>query len=173
MQRGAPPRSKLTTFSCLRRGRGGDFEASVRKVLPKNEHVRRRPFSRRLPAPGSHANLGPRRLPPAPAPSPPLLLTAALRPLPQIVTALVGCYVGIYGLVRIKSMMSGPSKVPAPAAAAAAPAAAGSGKYGWAPLNSVDELDAWTANATNMKTFEAFVSDPKNDKEISSWFDKM
>ena len=61
----------------------------------------------------------------------------------------------------------------APAAAAAAPAAAGSGKYGWAPLNSVDELDAWTANATNMKTFEAFVSDPKNDKEISSWFDKM
>ena len=52
-------------------------------------------------------------------------------------------------------------------------AAAGSGKYGWAPLNSVDELDAWTANATNMKTFEAFVSDPKNDKEISSWFDKM
>jgi hypothetical protein len=76
-------------------------------------------------------------------------------------------------LVRIKSMMSGPSKVPAPAAAAAAPAAAGSGKYGWAPLNSVDELDAWTANATNMKTFEAFVSDPKNDKEISSWFDKM
>ena len=52
-------------------------------------------------------------------------------------------------------------------------AAAGSGKYGWAPLNSVGELDAWTANATNMKTFEAFVSDPKNDKEISSWFDKM
>ena len=116
--------------------------------------------------------------PPAPAPGAcPLSPTAAHRRAPprsaQIVTALVGCYVGIYGLVRIKSMMSGPSKVPAPAAAAAAPAAAGSGKYGWAPLNSVDELDAWTANATNMKTFEAFVSDPKNDKEISSWFDKM
>ena len=42
-----------------------------------------------------------------------------------------------------------------------------------APLNSVDELDAWTANATNMQTFEAFVSDPKNDKESSSWVDKM
>ena len=125
----------------------------------------RRPARTPTSAPGAC----PRRLPPLPHD------TAHRRPprSAQIVTALVGCYVGIYGLVRIKSMMSGPSKVPAPAAAAAAPAAAGSGKYGWAPLNSVDELDAWTANATNMKTFEAFVSDPKNDKEISSWFDKM
>ena len=102
-------------------GRGGDWEAKVRKILPKDE---------------------------------------------QIVAAMVGFYVSLYGVVKIVKMASGspePEPVKSPLATAVANATTGNvGKFGFEPP-TLETFDAWSENNDNWAKWEEFISSPKLD----------
>merc|ERR1719453_2821747 len=85
----------------------------------------------------------------------------------QIVVAVLGCYAGVFGLVKLKGALSAKPPVPAaPVAAAAAPAVAGStSKWGFEPP-TLETFDAWGANDENWKKWEAFMD---NDKLLDQW----
>ena len=83
----------------------------------------------------------------------------------QIVVAMVGFYVALYGVVKVVKMAGGKAPEPekSPLAAAVANATGGSvGKFGFEPP-TLDSFDAWSENADNWKKWEEFISGPKLD----------
>ena len=75
---------------------------------------------------------------------------------------MLGCYAGVFGLVKLKSALSAKPPVPK-AAVVAAPAATGAAsKWGFEPP-TLDTFDAWGENAENWKKWEEFISGPKLD----------
>ena len=75
----------------------------------------------------------------------------------QIVLAVIGAYAGIIGLVKLKmSLSKKPAPKAAPAAAAAPVAVASAGKWGF-ETPTLENFDAWSANADNWKKWEAFM----------------
>ena len=83
----------------------------------------------------------------------------------QIVTALLGCYAGIFGLVKLKSAMSAKPPVPSAPAAAVATTGGTTSKWGFEPP-TMDTFDAWSANDENWKKWEAFMD---NSKLLEQW----
>jgi len=75
----------------------------------------------------------------------------------QIVLAVIGAYAGIIGLVKLKmSLSKKPAPKAAPVAAAAPVAVASAGKWGF-ETPTLENFDAWSANADNWKKWEAFM----------------
>ena len=84
----------------------------------------------------------------------------------QIVVAILGCYAGVFGLVKLKGALSGKKPVPVAAAAAAPSTTSGStSKWGFEPP-TIETFDTWEQNADNWKKWEAFMS---NDKLVDQW----
>jgi len=80
----------------------------------------------------------------------------------QIVVAILGCYAGVFGLVKLKGAMS--AKPPVPAAPVAVAAAATSvGRWGFTPP-TIDTFDEWEKNEDNWTKWETFMSGPLLDQ---------
>jgi len=79
----------------------------------------------------------------------------------QIVLAVIGCYAGIYGLVRIRGMLT---KKPVPAApapgAVTTTLAVGDNKYGF-EFPTAENFDEWEKNDANWAAWEKFMDSGK------------
>ena len=93
---------------------------------------------------------GVQHLPRDDALSEPLMVAPA-----QIVVAILGCYAGVFGLVKLKSAFSAKKPVPTPAVAAPAAVAVGgtASKWGFEPP-TLDTFDEWEKNEENWKKWE-------------------
>ena len=81
----------------------------------------------------------------------------------QIVAAMVGFYVSLYGVVKVVKMAGGKAPEPEKAPVVATATAGGSSsKFGFEPP-TLETFDAWSENAENWKKWEEFMSGPKFD----------
>ena len=169
----APPPSSV-------QGRGGDMEAAVRKVLPKDEQACRKPTPSARAAAACALSL-PRDAVARDAaksalfflkrrwaicrPLATLAATTLCRlpltpatphtPLPQIVIAILSCYGGLFGLYKIKSAFSAKPPVPTPAPVSTSVVSTGIGsKWGFEPP-TIDTFDEWEKNDDNWTKWEA------------------
>jgi len=84
--------------------------------------------------------------------------------------AVLGCYAGVFGLVKLKGALSAKPPVPAAPVAAAAPAGTGAAsKWGFEPP-TIDTFDAWSANDQNWAAWEKFMS---NDDLVNKWASEL
>ena len=81
--------------------------------------------------------------------------------------AILGCYAGVFGLVKLKSALSAKPPVPAaPVAVASSSSGAGS-KWGFEPP-TIDTFDAWSENEANWAKWEKFMDSPLLEKWANS-----
>jgi len=95
------------------------------------------------------------------------LETAVRKVLPkdeQIVVAVLSCYAGLFGLVKLKSAFSKkPVPAAAPVVAAAATSSGTTSKWGFEPP-TLETFDTWSENEENWKKWEAFMDSPLLEK---------
>jgi len=83
----------------------------------------------------------------------------------RIVLAVIGCYAGIYGIVRIRSMLT---KKPVPAAkpaVATSTITVGENKYGF-EFPTMENFDEWEKNEANWAAWEKFMDSGKFDEWV-------
>ena len=79
--------------------------------------------------------------------------------------AILGCYAGVFGLVKLKGAMSAKAPVPAPVAVAAPTSGGAASKWGFEPP-TLDTFDSWEKNEANWEAWEKFMD---NDTLVNKW----
>ena len=82
---------------------------------------------------------------------------------------MLGCYAGVFGLVKLKSALSAKPPVPKAAAVAAPITGGAASKWGFEPPRDADDFDRWSANEENWKAWEKFMDGTGPNGGVEEW----